>query len=102
MPAAAVPAARRVRPLDLLRGVLGAGDKIVVSTVDAARAPESIRATRNVLLLSKALGTIEPELFAGFVQAIPEAMAEGGRRTLGLGRSSERSAAATFAGVSVR
>jgi uncharacterized protein YjgD (DUF1641 family) len=65
--------------LDLLRGALGAGDKIVESAVDAARAPESIRAMRNVLLLSKALGTIEPELFAGFVHAIPEAMVQAGR-----------------------
>ena len=102
MPAAAVPAARRVRPLDLLRGVLGAGDKIVVSTVDAARAPESIRATRNVLLLSKALGTIEPELFAGFVQAIPEAMAEAGREDSRPWPFFRALAAATFAGASVR
>ena len=65
--------------LDLLRGALGAGDKIVGSAVEAVRAPESIRATRNALLLSKALGTIEPELFAGFVQAIPEAMVQAGR-----------------------
>src|SRR6266850_5771750 len=65
--------------LDLLRGALGAGDKIVESAVEAARAPESIRALRNVLVLSQALGAIEPELFAGLVQAIPEAMVQASR-----------------------
>ena len=66
--------------LELLRGALGAGDKIVESAVEAASAPESIRAMRNVVLLSKAFGAIEPELFVGFVQAIPEAMVQAGRR----------------------
>ena len=65
--------------LELLRGALGAGDKIVETAVEAASAPESIRAIRNVVLLSKALGTIEPELFAGLVQAIPEAMVQASR-----------------------
>ena len=64
---------------ELLRGALGAGDKIVETAVEAASAPEAIRAIRNVVLLSKALGTIEPELFAGLVQAIPEAMVQASR-----------------------
>src|SRR5258705_7307579 len=57
--------------LELLRGALGAGDKIVESAVGAASAPESIRAMRNALLLAEALRTIQPQLFAGFVPAIP-------------------------------
>src|SRR5258706_15578974 len=57
--------------LDLLRGALGAGDKIVGSAVEAARGPEGIRGTRKGLLLSKALRTIAAQLFAGFVPGIP-------------------------------
>jgi uncharacterized protein YjgD (DUF1641 family) len=60
--------------LELLRGLLGSGDKVLQTAVDAARTPESIRIIRNLLLLTKILGEIDPALFEGFVQALPEAM----------------------------
>jgi uncharacterized protein YjgD (DUF1641 family) len=60
--------------LELLRGLLGSGDKVLQTAVDAARTPESIRTIRNLLLLTKVLGEIDPALFEGFVQALPEAM----------------------------
>ena len=44
------------------------------TAVDAARKPESIRIMRNLLLLTKMLGEIDPDLFEGFVHALPEAM----------------------------
>jgi len=60
--------------LELLRGLLGSGDKVLEIAVDASRAPESVRAVRNLLVLFKTLGEIDPELFDGFALALPEAM----------------------------
>jgi uncharacterized protein YjgD (DUF1641 family) len=60
--------------LELLRGLLGSGDKVLETAVDAARAPESVRAVRNLLVLFKTLGEIDPDLFDGFALALPEAM----------------------------
>jgi uncharacterized protein YjgD (DUF1641 family) len=60
--------------LELLRGLLGSGDKALEIAVDAARAPESVRAVRNLLVLYKTLGEIDPDLFDGFALALPEAM----------------------------
>ena len=60
---------------DLLRGALGAGDKILETAVEAAKKPESVRAMRNLLILAKSLGSVEPELVNGFVRSFPEAIA---------------------------
>jgi uncharacterized protein YjgD (DUF1641 family) len=60
--------------LELMRGLLGSGDKVLETVVDAARAPESVRAVRNLLVLFKTLGKIDPDLFDGFALALPEAM----------------------------
>jgi len=65
--------------LELLRGVLGGGGKIVDIAVDTANTPESIRAIRNVLVLTRTLGAIDPEQLEKFAQAIPEAL-EGAAR----------------------
>src|SRR6266516_2942751 len=51
--------------LDMLRGALGASDKVLENFVEATKTPEAIRATRNLLILAKAAGTIEPELLRG-------------------------------------
>ena len=59
---------------DLLSGALGAGDQVLETVVDAAKKPESLRAMRNVLILAKSLGSIEPELVRGFVRSFPEAI----------------------------
>jgi len=60
--------------LEFLRGLLGSGDKVLQTAVDAAHTPDSVRILRNLLLLTKMLGQIEPDLFEGFVQALPQAM----------------------------
>jgi uncharacterized protein YjgD (DUF1641 family) len=44
----------------LLRGALGASDKLIETAVDAAKSEESIRAMRNAIILSKILGSIDP------------------------------------------
>jgi len=62
--------------LDLMRGTLGASDRLVEIAVDAVNTPESIRTMRNLLLLTKALGAIEPALLADFTRAVPDALAQ--------------------------
>jgi uncharacterized protein YjgD (DUF1641 family) len=47
---------------ELLSGALSASDQIIETAVDASRSGESIRALRNVLILSKTLGAINPEV----------------------------------------
>ena len=41
---------------------------------EGARAPESVRTIRNLLILGKTLGEMDPDLFDGFALALPEAM----------------------------
>ena len=41
---------------ELLRGALGASDKLIETAVDAAKSDESIRAIRNAIILGKMLG----------------------------------------------
>jgi uncharacterized protein YjgD (DUF1641 family) len=60
--------------LELLRGLLASGGKVLETAAEAARAPESVRAIRNLLILGKTLGEIDPDLFDGFAMALPEAM----------------------------
>jgi uncharacterized protein YjgD (DUF1641 family) len=62
--------------LELLRGLLGSGGKVLETAAEAARAPESVRAIRNLIVLGKTLGEIDPDLFDGFAMALPEAMRE--------------------------
>jgi len=61
--------------LELLRGALGSSDKVIEIAVEGAKTPESIRGIRNVIILAKTLGTIEPELVEGFARSLPEALA---------------------------
>jgi uncharacterized protein YjgD (DUF1641 family) len=61
--------------LELLRGALGSSDKVLEIITNAARTPEAIRGVRNLIILAKILGTIEPELVEGFARSLPEAIA---------------------------
>ena len=73
---------------DLLRGALGSPDKLLEITVEAVRSPESIRALRNLSLVFKMLGAIEPDVLRTFAQATPQAMRlmVQNREPAGLGR----------------
>jgi len=61
--------------LELLRGVLGGGDKILEIVVEATKTPEAIRGIRNLLILTKTFGAIDPELLKKFAEAVPDALA---------------------------
>jgi uncharacterized protein YjgD (DUF1641 family) len=54
--------------LDLLRGMVGAGDQLVGTLTAAVDTPESLRAIRNFILLTKFFGSIPPEILNSLVQ----------------------------------
>jgi len=59
--------------LDLMRGALGSGDKVLEIAVAAAQSPASIRGIRNLLLVVNMLGTIDPDVLKAFTQGVPQA-----------------------------
>jgi hypothetical protein len=63
--------------LATLKGALGASDMVLESVTDIVKTPEGIRIIRNLLLLAKLLGRIEPKLFGGILGAVPEAVNKG-------------------------
>lgn len=62
--------------LELMRGTLGGGDKVLQQIVTVASGPEAIRASRNLLLLVKALAEIEPSLLSDVTRALPKALSQ--------------------------
>jgi uncharacterized protein YjgD (DUF1641 family) len=63
--------------LEALKGFLNAGDFVLENVVETVRTPEAIRTIRNVILSSKMLGSIEPELLGHAVNSISEGLALG-------------------------
>src|SRR5260370_1107845 len=61
--------------LELLRGVLDGGNKILEIVVEATKTPEAIRGIRNLLIMTKIIGAIDPELLEKFAVAVPYAVA---------------------------
>jgi len=57
--------------LSTIRGAVGAGDSLVTSVSKAMAQPESVRAMRNLIALSRILGRIDPEL----IHAVEKSMA---------------------------
>lgn len=57
---------------DLLRGALCATDKLVESVADAVKSDESVRAIRNAIILSKMLGSIDPDMLQSVATAAGE------------------------------
>ena len=60
--------------LELLRGVLGGGDKVLEIVVEATKTPEAIRGIRNLLILTKTFGAIDPEFLKKFAEAVPDVL----------------------------
>jgi len=54
--------------LELLRGLVGAGDQLVGILTAAAGAPESLRGMRNFILLTKFFASIPPEILDSLVR----------------------------------
>jgi uncharacterized protein YjgD (DUF1641 family) len=62
--------------LELMRGTLGGGEKVLEQFVAMASRPKAIRASRNLLLLVDALGEIEPALLGDLTRAVPKALVQ--------------------------
>lgn len=62
--------------LDVLRGALGAGNALVEHVVSLATAPESVNAIRNLILMGKLLGSINPEILHAVVEGVPQTTAQ--------------------------
>jgi uncharacterized protein YjgD (DUF1641 family) len=60
--------------LEVMRGLLDGGSRILEIVVDAAKTPEAIRATRNIVIMAKILGSIDPELLKKIAAAIPDVL----------------------------
>jgi uncharacterized protein YjgD (DUF1641 family) len=58
--------------LDILRGAIGAGDAIVDKASHFANTPESVRAMRNFLALSRVFANLNPEKVDAVANAITE------------------------------
>jgi len=61
--------------LEVVRGVLEGGNKILEIVVEAAKTPEAIRGIRNLMIMGKMLGSIDPELLKKLAEAIPDVSA---------------------------
>jgi len=60
--------------LEILRGVLGGGNKILEIVVDASKTPEAIRGIRNLVIMTKILGSMDPEVLKKFAEAAPDVL----------------------------
>jgi uncharacterized protein YjgD (DUF1641 family) len=60
--------------LELLRGVLDDGNKILDTVLEAANSPEAIRGIRNLLIMARVVGSIDPEALKKFAVAVPDAI----------------------------
>ena len=58
--------------LDLLRGLVGAGDRLAGMLTAAADAPDSLRGIRNFILLTKFFASIPPEVLDSLVRTAAE------------------------------
>jgi uncharacterized protein YjgD (DUF1641 family) len=62
--------------LDVLRGLLGAGDQVVRHVVALAIKPESVSVLRNLLVLTNVLGAISPDKLESVLGGVPAALAQ--------------------------
>ena len=62
--------------LELMRGGLGSGDKILQMLVDASNKPEAIQGLRNFIVLTKLFGSLDPKLLEHLAAAVPRALTE--------------------------
>ncbi|HEX4037872.1 MAG TPA: hypothetical protein VHX37_07420 [Acidobacteriaceae bacterium] len=57
--------------LSALRGAVAAGDDLVTHLAKASAQPESVRAIRNFIALSKLFGQLDPEFIEAVERSIP-------------------------------
>ncbi|HEX4140665.1 MAG TPA: hypothetical protein VHY09_09980 [Candidatus Methylacidiphilales bacterium] len=62
--------------LEIAKGALGSGEKVMKVAVDAANSPEVIQAIRNFMILSKLFASLDPRLLEHLAKAVPKALVE--------------------------
>jgi uncharacterized protein YjgD (DUF1641 family) len=62
--------------LEMLRGVLGSEGKVLEVVVEALNSPEAVRGIRNLIILAKTIGSMDPALLNAMAGAIPPALAQ--------------------------
>ena len=62
--------------LEIAKGALGSGEKILEILVEAGNTPEAIRGIRNFIILTKLFATLEPKLIEHLADAVPKALVE--------------------------
>jgi uncharacterized protein YjgD (DUF1641 family) len=62
--------------LDLLRGATGARDTLVNQLAAVLDTPEAVKAMRNLIVMVKALGSIDPGFLRGTLEGIAQTAAE--------------------------
>jgi len=73
--------------LNLLRGLVGSGDEVIGAIAAAVDTPESIRAVRNFLLLTRFFANIPPDVLSSLVDTVSAgAKREKARKAPGLFR----------------
>ena len=65
--------------LELMRGTLGGGEVVVQQAVAVVNDAAAIRAARNVLLMIRAIGEVEPALLSDYTNALPKALVQANR-----------------------
>ena len=62
--------------LEIAKGALGSGEKVMKIGVDAANSPEVIQAIRNFMIMSKLFASLDPRLLEHLAGAVPNALVE--------------------------
>jgi uncharacterized protein YjgD (DUF1641 family) len=60
--------------LEIAKGALGSGDKVMKIAVDTANSPEVIQAMRNFMIMTKLFAALEPKLLEHLADAVPKAL----------------------------
>jgi uncharacterized protein YjgD (DUF1641 family) len=60
--------------LEIVRGVLDGGNKVLEIVVEATKTMAAIRGIRNLVIMTKILGSIDPELLKKLADAIPNVL----------------------------
>jgi len=62
--------------LELAKGALGSGERLLQILVEAGDNPDVIRGIRNFVILTKLFGSLEPKLLEHLADAVPKALVE--------------------------
>jgi uncharacterized protein YjgD (DUF1641 family) len=60
--------------LEMLSGLLGSDGKSLKVAVEALNSTEGIRGIRNLIILAKTIGSIDPALLRAFASALPQSL----------------------------